>query len=77
MSDMKIEAINIATATLLTRLLVRLEREGIVTPEFIDELMNDAVGASQDAKTTLNDEAADFLHDVWGALHTHRNSPTP
>jgi hypothetical protein len=70
---MKIDAVSIATATLLTRLLLRLEREGIVTPNFIDELMNDAVGASQDAGYPANDEAAEFLHEVWADLNRNRD----
>jgi|GEM_PF-6110061 len=73
---MHIDAISVATATLLHRLLRKLQSDGTLSAQAIDELFNDAIGASIYAGHAANEGAAQFLETVWTDLKDDRDRPT-
>jgi hypothetical protein len=72
---MHIESISVATATLLHRLLLKLQSDGVLSAEAIDDLFKDAIGASARVGHAANKDAAQFLEEVWKDLKGNRDRP--
>lgn len=71
---MHIEHASIATATLLTQLLIGLQREGVLSHEAVDQIMRESISLNgEHADTPANLDATRFLQEVWSALREERS----
>jgi len=70
---MKIEHTAIATATLLTQLLIALEKERALSPAAIDTIMRESISLNaEEADRHANLDAARFLQEIWGSVKDAR-----
>lgn len=70
---MDIQHTSIATATLLTQLLIALEREGVLNAPVIDDVMRESILLNdKEAGSRANLEAARFLQEVWESVRLSR-----
>jgi hypothetical protein len=71
---MKIEHTSIAVATLLTQLLVRIQKDRVLTPEALDAVMRETISLNgEHADNEANLDATRFLQEVWAALKDDRH----
>ncbi len=70
---MKIDHVSIATATLLTQLILALEKGGALKPTEIDAVIRESISLNgEEADNAANLGATRFLQDVWATVRDAR-----
>lgn len=70
---MKIEHTSIATTTLLTQLLLRLQSDGILSADAIDHVLRESISLNGAADHPANLDASRLLKEVWDTLRAERS----
>lgn len=71
---MKIEHVSIATSTLLTQLLLALEKAGALKPAEIDAVIRESISLNgEEAENAANLDATRFLQEVWTSVRDARD----
>lgn len=70
---MKIEHTAIATATLITQLLIALEKAGALSVDDIDAVFRESISLNNDEiERPANHDASRFLAEIWGSVRDAR-----
>lgn len=71
---MKLEYTSVATATLLTQLLIALEKEHVLSATAIDQAIRESIDLNgQEANRPANRDAAQFLKEIGEAVRQSRD----